>query len=127
MATSTAVAQTLGEHPTAALSAATAAPAASLFYGARRAKQSHASGQSDPRRSWLWCFLVLLVASQLYFVRELVAAFVLFAAGFGIVAVVFAGLYLLAKAWQLAINRLAELHHPAMAMAPAECQQRKAA
>ena len=33
----------------------------------------------DPARVWLWWFLAVLTVSQLYYVRELFAAFVLFA------------------------------------------------
>lgn len=38
----------------------------------------------DDARKWLWYFLAALLASQLYFVRELLAALFLFALGFGV-------------------------------------------
>ena len=34
---------------------------------------------SDKSRKWMWWFLGILAAMQLYFVRELLAAFALFA------------------------------------------------
>jgi len=76
-----------------------------------------ASQIEDSRRSWLWWFLVVLAASQLYFVRELVAAFALFAIAFAAIAFVVASLCMLTKAWELAFIRLAELRHPVMSMA----------
>jgi len=40
----------------------------------------------DDARKWLWIFLAALVALQIYFVRELVAALFLFALGFAALA-----------------------------------------
>ena len=42
----------------------------------------------DGARKWMWRFLAALVAVQLYFVRELLAALFLFAAAFAVLAVV---------------------------------------
>ncbi|HYL84502.1 MAG TPA: hypothetical protein VE263_09725 [Candidatus Angelobacter sp.] len=128
MATNVATAQTLNETAAAAPVASKAAvPAASLLLAARLAVTARASGRTDPRRAWLWWFLVLLVASQLYFVRELVAAFALFAIAFAAVAFVVGCLYMLSKASVLAIARLAELRQPAMTIAAVPSEQRKAA
>ena len=40
---------------------------------------------SDKSRKWMWWFLAVGVALQMYFVRELLAAFALFAAGFAVI------------------------------------------
>ncbi len=40
----------------------------------------------DRARKWMWVFLAVLVALQLYFVRELLAALFLFTAGFAVLA-----------------------------------------
>lgn len=81
----------------------------------------------DTRRCWLWWFLVVIAASQLYFVRELAAAFVLFAIAFMAIAFVAASLYLLAKASAMAILRLAELRHRLITVTPVPAGQRKVA
>ncbi|HZV86530.1 MAG TPA: hypothetical protein VFF95_03215 [Candidatus Binatus sp.] len=87
---------------------------------------SNATGQAtgqavrqmkDTRRSWLWWFLAIVVASQVYFVRELLAAFALFAIAFVAIAFVVASLYMLQKSWELAVVRLAALRQPVMNMA----------
>jgi len=66
----------------------------------------------DKSRKWMWWFLGIVVAMQLYIVRELLAAFALFALGFAVIGSLFAGLYLMQKAWQLAVVRVAESSHP---------------
>jgi hypothetical protein len=66
----------------------------------------------DKSRKWMWWFLGIVVALQLYFVRELLAAFALFALGFAVIGTLFVGLYLLQKAWQLAVVRVADSNHP---------------
>lgn len=71
----------------------------------------------DRRRVWLWVFLAVVAASQLYFVRELVAALALFAIAFLAIAAVIAALYMLQKSWELAVARLAALRHPVMNIA----------
>src|SRR6476661_3774161 len=42
----------------------------------------------DSNRKWMWWFLGVVLALQLYFVRELLAAFALFALGFAAIAFV---------------------------------------
>jgi len=66
----------------------------------------------DKSRKWMWLFLGAIGAIQLYFVRELLAAFALLALGFGIVAFVIAALYMLHTGWAVAVERFAESKHP---------------
>lgn len=68
----------------------------------------------DSGRKWMWWFLAALVALQMYFVQELIAAFALFAVGFGVLAVALSGLYLMQKAWESGLARVAESSHPAL-------------
>jgi hypothetical protein len=70
---------------------------------------------SDKSRKWMWWILVIGMAMQLYFVRELLAAFALFALGFGSVAFVIGALYMLHQGWAVAVERVAESQHPAVA------------
>lgn len=72
---------------------------------------------SDNRRVWLWTFLVVLVLSQIYFVRELLAAFAIFAIGFAVIAFLVVTLYMLQKSCELAVARLAALRNPVMTIA----------
>ena len=72
---------------------------------------------TDTGRKWMWWFLGAIGAVQLYFVRELLAAFALFALVFGIVAFVLAALYMLHTGWAVAVERVAESRHPAVAYA----------
>jgi Mg2+/citrate symporter len=65
--------------------------------------------KKDTSRKWMWWFLVVLGATQVYFVRELLAAYVLFALGFAAAAVVALGAYLVQKAWEAGLQR-AERH-----------------
>ncbi len=65
------------------------------------------ASSNDNRRVWLWAFLVVLVLSQLYFVRELLAAFAIFAIGFAVIAFLVVTLYMLQKSCELAVARLA--------------------
>jgi hypothetical protein len=71
----------------------------------------------DKSRKWMWWFLVSVVAAQLYFVRELLAAFALFAAGFAVVAVLVSGIYMMQKVWEVGVARMAERRSPAASMA----------
>ena len=41
----------------------------------------------DSARKWMWIFLVALVALQIYFVRELLAALFLFTVGFAVLEI----------------------------------------
>ena len=81
----------------------------------------------DNGRKWLWGFLAVLVMSQLYFVRELLAAFALFAVVFAMIALVVASLYTLQNCWKQAVARLAELRQPVMNMASVSRENQKAA
>jgi hypothetical protein len=61
----------------------------------------------DSLRKWMWWFLGIGVALQLYFVRELLAAFALFALGFAAIGICLGSLYLLQKGWESGVARLA--------------------
>ena len=79
---------------------------------------SGATGRSigqtnDAYRAWLWWLLALVAVSQLYFVRELVAAFALFAVVFAAIAFV-VSLYMLMRVSGLSLSRLAALRRPAV-------------
>ena len=65
------------------------------------------SGMKDNRRKWMWLFLVVLGALQIYAVRELLAAFALFVLGFGAIAMVILSIYFLQKTWEAGVARLA--------------------
>jgi uncharacterized membrane protein YhaH (DUF805 family) len=68
----------------------------------------------DKSRKWMWMFLAALVLLQTYFVWELLAAFVLFAAGFAAIVFVIGSLYTLHRGWALAVERVADSQHPVM-------------
>jgi uncharacterized membrane protein len=68
----------------------------------------------DSRRKWMWLFLLVLGAWQLYAVRELLAAFALFVLGFGAIALCVMSLYLLHKTWEAGVARLAASQHPVL-------------
>jgi hypothetical protein len=72
---------------------------------------------TDSGRRWLWGLLAVIALSQLYVVRELLAAFALFALGFVALAIVVAGLYMLQKSCQVAMARLVSLRQPVIHMA----------
>ena len=61
----------------------------------------------DISRKWIYWFLAVIAAMQLYFVRELLAAFALFALGFVAIALCIASIYLLQKGWEAGVARLA--------------------
>jgi hypothetical protein len=71
----------------------------------------------DKSRKWLWWFLAVGVALQLYFVRELLAAFALFAAGFAVIALLIAALYMIQKGWEVGVARFTVSQSPAASMA----------
>jgi hypothetical protein len=71
----------------------------------------------DNSRKLMWWFLGVGGALQLYFVRELLAAFTLFAAVFVVFGVVITSLYMLQKGWSVAVERVAESGHPMVAVA----------
>ena len=56
----------------------------------------------------MWWFLGVVLALQLYFVRELLAAFALFALGFAAIAFVVVSLYMLQKVWEVGVQRVAD-------------------
>ena len=60
----------------------------------------------DRGRKWMWCFVGALVTLPFYFVRELIAAFALFAIGFAAIAFVIVTLYLPQKGSELAVARV---------------------
>jgi hypothetical protein len=66
-----------------------------------------ATKAKDNWRKWMWLFLGVIGALQLYFVRELLAAFALFALGFAVIAVCLTSLYLAQKGWESGVARLA--------------------
>ena len=82
---------------------------------------------ADRGRKWLWCSLAVLVACQFYFVRELVAAFAIFALAFAAVAALIIALYLLLKSWELAVARLLALRRPVLQISPVPHDHRKPA
>ena len=65
----------------------------------------------DNDRKWMWCLLGLLVASNVYFVQEMIVALALFALGFLAIAFVILSMYLLQKGWEVAVERTAESRH----------------
>jgi hypothetical protein len=78
----------------------------------------------DNGRMGLWGFLAVLVISQLYVVRELLAAFALFALGFAAIAFVVASLYMLARGGDLIAARFAGVRQPVMNVASSRENQR---
>jgi Mg2+/citrate symporter len=75
------------------------------------------NNRKDNGRKWMWWFLAVVVALQLYFVRELLAAFALFAMGFAAIALVVFGVYMLQKGWEVAVERIAQSGNPVVSMA----------
>ncbi len=71
----------------------------------------------DNSRKWMWWFLGVVVAMQLYFVWELLAAFALFALGFAAIAGAIFSLYILQKGWEVAVAYVADSSHPVVSMA----------
>ena len=67
--------------------------------------------KTDKSRKWMWWFLGVLAALQLYFVRELLAAFALFAVGFAALASMVISVYMLQKSWEVAVQRVADSNH----------------
>lgn len=86
-----------------------------------------ATATGDRWRHWLWGFLAVLCLSQFYFVRELVAAFALFALAFGAIAAVVVGFYLLQKSCELAVARFSAWRQRVLAVSPATHSTRKPA
>ena len=61
------------------------------------------SVNKDDGRKWMWVFLAALVALQLYFVRELLAALFLFTLGFALLAGLALVFFLVDQARQLSL------------------------
>jgi hypothetical protein len=72
---------------------------------------------TDQGRKWMWGFLGVVALLQMYFVRELLAAFALFAILFTVIATVVVGIYVAQKGWELAVARVAESNHPVVHLA----------
>jgi hypothetical protein len=72
---------------------------------------------TDQGRKWMWGLLGAIALLNMYFVRELLAAFALFAILFTVIATVVVGIYVAQKGWELAVARVAESNHPAVHMA----------
>jgi hypothetical protein len=71
----------------------------------------------DTGRIWIWGFLAIIALAQFYVVRELLAAFAIFALGFAALALVVASLYMLQKSWEMAMARLAAFRQPVINIA----------
>lgn len=74
----------------------------------------------------LWGFLAVLVISQLYVVRELLAVFALFALGFAAIAFVVASLYMLQHCGELIAARFAGVRQPVINVAASRENQKAA-
>jgi hypothetical protein len=70
--------------------------------------------KKDKGRKWIWWFLGVIAAMQLYFVRELLAAFAIFILGFAVIGFAIGSLYLTQKVWEAGVARLAASRHPAV-------------
>lgn len=68
----------------------------------------------DKDRKWMWWLLASIVALQIYFVQELLAAFALFAMAFLAIAGATVGVYMLHRAWAVTVDRVADSQHPAV-------------
>jgi hypothetical protein len=71
----------------------------------------------DMGRKWMWWFLGVLAAMQIYFVRELLAAYLLFSVGFVAVTMVVSSVYMLHKTWQAGLARAARYSTPVLSLA----------
>jgi uncharacterized MAPEG superfamily protein len=68
-------------------------------------------------RKWMWAGLLALAALQMYFVQELLAALILFAVAFFIIAIVTLGLYLVDIAGQRGFSWVGQHSRPAFQLA----------
>lgn len=66
--------------------------------------QISASRKTDPWRKWLWLFLGAVLVGQMYYVREMLAALVLFAILFAVCGTVAGVIYLLGRAGETTIT-----------------------
>ena len=67
--------------------------------------------KKDKGRKWIWYFLGTIAALQLYFVRELLAAFAIFVLGFAVIGAFIGSLYLAQKSWEAGVARVAASQH----------------
>ncbi|MFI5094616.1 MAG: hypothetical protein ACHQIK_14345 [Candidatus Acidiferrales bacterium] len=81
---------------------------------ARIALASAQASSIDSRRAWLWSFLAILAVSQLYFFRELLAAFAIFTIAFAAVAFVVVSFCMLVKCGERAFARLSPVRQPVL-------------
>jgi hypothetical protein len=70
--------------------------------------------KQDKGRKWIWWFLGTIAAMQLYFVRELLAAFAIFILGFAAIGICIATLYMAQKTWEAGVAQLAASRHPVL-------------
>src|SRR5450755_3713296 len=63
-------------------------------------------GSKDTLRKWMWLSLGVGAALQLYFVRELLAAFAIFVLGFAVIAAVLGTFYVMQKGWEVGLGWL---------------------
>src|SRR5260370_16919076 len=66
----------------------------------------------DQGRKWMWGLLGAIALFQMYFVRELLAAFALFAAVFAVIATFAVAIYAAQKNWELPVARVSANHPP---------------
>src|SRR5437763_14366555 len=69
----------------------------------------------DQDRKWMWWVLGTIVALQLYFVQERLAAFALFAMAFLGMAGVVISAYTLHRVWVVRVHRVADRQHRVVA------------
>ena len=72
-----------------------------------KADHSATDPRADKARKWMWMLLAALVAVQMYFVQELLAALLLFTLGFAVLGALAVAVFGLEKAgrWSLAMWR----------------------
>lgn len=78
------------------------------------ASQIKTKRDKDRNRKWMWWLLASIVALQVYFVQELLAAFALFAMAFLAIAGATVSVYMLHRAWAVTVDRVADSQHPAV-------------
>jgi hypothetical protein len=74
----------------------------------------------------MWWLLAVLGAVQLYFVRELLAAFALFTAGFTALAMMAFAVYMMRTGWEFAVARMAHGRQRVVSVAIREKAAQKA-
>lgn len=60
--------------------------------------------RKDNLRKWMWMILGAVAAFQVYFVRELLAAFALFVLVFGLITGVVVAFYMVQKSWEAGLK-----------------------